>query len=217
MILVPVVLVALGALLFANYEVVSKTRLYDEDTLYEIRLFDAVTIKAKPDVKPSPDVLNSLLLVVAATLSLGTAILLGLVASAPRPRRFFGIVSAGAAFLAADELMGGHETIGQNLGFLADLPGIDRADDAVVVVYGLIALALIVIFRDVILSARGAMRYFAAAVAVMALASALDVLGVTGVEEAVEILGSLLGLLGFGALAMHHLRAAGVIPAAAGS
>ena len=115
-------LLVFAALASQNYEVVSKTRLYDSDTLYEIRLFDAFNVKAKPDVKPSPDVLNSLLLVVAATLSLGTAILLGLVSSAPRPRRFFGIVSAGAAFLAADELMGGHETIGQNLGFLADLP-----------------------------------------------------------------------------------------------
>ena len=215
LIAVPVLaLLVLGALASQNYEIVSKTKLYDADTLYEIRLFDAVTVKAKPDVKPSPDVLNSLLLVIAATLSLGTAVLLHMLAAAARPKLFFAVVAAGAYFLAGDELMGGHESIGYNLEFLADLPGIDRADDAVVVAYGLVALAIVILFRDVILGARGAMKYFAAAVVILGLASLLDVLAVPGLEEMVEILGSLVGLLGFGALALHYLREAGVIPEA---
>ena len=207
-------LLVLLVLASQNYEVLSKKRLYDSDTLYEIRLFDLFNVKAKPDVKPSPDVLNSLLLVIAATLSLGTAVLLHMLAAAPRPRLFFGVVAAGAYFLAADELMGGHESIGLNLEFLADLPGIDRPDDAVIVFYGLIALAVVVLFRDVILGARGAMKYFAAAVVIMGLASVLDVLAVPGLEELMEILGSFVGLLGFGALALHYLREAGVIPEA---
>ena len=207
-------LLLLGAVASQSYEVVSKTRLYDADTLYEIRFFDAFNVKAKPDLKPSPDIVNGLVLVIAATLALGTAVLLRLVAAARRPTHFFGLIAAGAYFLAADELFGIHESIGLNFEFLADLPGIDRPDDAVIILYGLIALAVVVLFRDVILGARGAMRYLVGALVIMAAASVLDVLGVpVALENAVEVLGSVVGLLGFGALALHYLREAGVIPA----
>ena len=46
----------------------------------------------------------------------------------PRPReqrlgRFFALLAIGAGFLAADELLALHETIGHNLGFLQDVTG----------------------------------------------------------------------------------------------
>ena len=56
-------------------------------------------------------------------------------------RRTFVTAGLGSAFLAADDLLGVHETIGHNLGFFASLPGIDHPDDLIVGIYGLAVLA----------------------------------------------------------------------------
>ncbi|CAA9472139.1 MAG: hypothetical protein AVDCRST_MAG69-167, partial [uncultured Solirubrobacteraceae bacterium] len=52
-------------------------------------------------------------------------------------RTAFAWAGAGAAFLAADDLLAAHETLGHNLGFLAALPLIDHPDDLIVGLYGL--------------------------------------------------------------------------------
>ena len=113
---VPPLLLVLALILLRNYEVLAKTLVPGTDSsyVYRMRLFDAFTLKAQPDVKPSLDVVNTYVLVVASTLSFGCALLLHLNGVARRPLRFFLVVGIGALWLAADELMGGHETIGAN-------------------------------------------------------------------------------------------------------
>ena len=86
-----------------------------------------------------------------------------------------------------------------------------RPDDAIVAVYGLIAIAIVWYFRDVLREAHHALRLFGASVLTLILASILDLIGVHWLEEPVEVVASMLGPLGFGALALHHLIAAGVV------
>lgn len=209
------VLLVLAFVVSQNYEVVSKTPIAGtEDTLYKIRFFDAFTVSLRPEVKPSSDVVNVYLLTVASTVALVVALLLRVARVEPAPRvlAFFVCVFAGAAFLAADELMGIHESIGVNLTFLENLPGIDRADDAVVVAYGLGALAFVYAFRRVFLDAPAALKLFAAGAVIFVGASGFDVLGVAALEELVEVAASFVGILGFLALALHYLRVAGIVP-----
>jgi hypothetical protein len=80
------------------------------------------------------------------TALLGAACALGAVAvalarrGAPRAGTF-AAAAAGLAFLAADDLLAAHETLGHNLGVLAGLPVIDHPDDVIVGLYGLVAAA----------------------------------------------------------------------------
>ena len=56
-------------------------------------------------------------------------------------RRTFVTAGLGSAYLAADDLLAIHETVGHNLGALAALPVIDHPDDLIVGLYGLAVLA----------------------------------------------------------------------------
>ena len=217
LVVAPIVLVVVGFILLRNYEVLEKQPVpgATDSYLYRIRLFDAVTFKAEPDVIPSLDIVNTYVLVVASTLSLATAFLLNLTTRRPPSLHFFVMVGVGSLWLAADELLGGHETIGNNATFLGDLFHASHPDDPVIVIYVLIGLAIVIAYRRVILEARNAMKFFGAAVAALAVAAAADSLSVAALEEPVEVLGSLLGLMGFGALALHHLHAAGIVPSVA--
>lgn len=84
-------------------------------------------------------------LVTVAALA-GVAVALALVAAllirqgSPDARAFI-TATAGAVFLAADDLLGAHETVGHNLGLLASLPIIDHPDDVVFGIYGLVVVA----------------------------------------------------------------------------
>ena len=68
----------------------------------------------------------------------------------PAVRRTFLQAGAGVAYLAADDLLAIHETIGHNLGSLAALPAIDHPDDVVVGIYGLVVCAFAWRHRDLL-------------------------------------------------------------------
>lgn len=213
----PVIAVVLGYVALHSYEVVSKTPAPDaaDSILYHLRVF-GVSLEAIPEVKPSADVLNSYLLVVGSTISVGAALLIHL--NQPgmvRAVRFFMITGIGTLYLSADELMAFHENIGLNMSWLADLPGVQHPDDVIPLLYGVIALGLIFYFRDVIFAAREAVRLFALAGALFVCAALLDISNLSqSLEDFVEVASTCTGLVAFGALLVHHLRLAGVVPAA---
>jgi hypothetical protein len=104
-----------------------------------------------------------------------------------RMRRFYAFVTAGLAYLAADELFAFHETLGHNLRFLADLPGVERPDDVVFLSYGLPLAIFAWCFRDILFANRRATRVFALGTALFAVAAAGDVAGVA-IDEPAEVL-----------------------------
>jgi hypothetical protein len=212
---IPVLAVALGYVALQSYEVVSKGPAPDatDSILYHLRVF-GVSLEVVPEVKPSPDVLNTYLLVVGSTLAVGAAVLIAL--NRPQMMRVvhcFAIIGAGALYLAADELMAFHENIGRNLPWLADLPGVTHPDDVLPLLYGLIALGIVVYFRDVIFAAHEAIKLFVLAGGLFVVAAILDVVDLSqSLEDFVEVASSCTGLIAFGALLVHHLRLAGVVP-----
>ena len=208
-------LLALAYLASENYEVVREGRLFPEikSKVYEVRLFDAITIYVAPEhgVKPL-DTLNG---VVLAAIS-GVAFLASFqLARSPRAvalvRRFFVVSSLGFAYLAVDELFGVHETIGANARFLADLPGVKHPDDVVIALYAIPVFVAVWYFRSAIFSSPRARLLFAAALGFYVAAALLD-LGGPLLDEPAELLSSILTLAGVTTIALE--QAAGAEPPA---
>jgi hypothetical protein len=155
--------------------------------VYEIRVLDLFDAYADEESRPTPDKLSSIGLVAAASMSLMTLLLLNAAAAGPRVRRFYAFATAGLIFLAADELFAFHETLGHNLRFLADLPGVERPDDLVFLSYSVPLAIFAWAFRDILLAERTAVQLFAVGGALYAIAVVGDLAGV-GVDEPAEVI-----------------------------
>src|SRR5919107_4463461 len=173
--------------------------------IYKIRVLDLVNVYADEESRPSPDKLSSAGLVAAASMSLMTLLLLGAVAAPDRLRRFYACATAGLAFLAFDELFAFHETLGHNLRFLADLPGVERPDDIVFFLYSVPLAAFAWSFRDVLLSNRNALGLFAVGTVFFAISAAADLAGV-GIDEPAEVVASLCLFAGLAVITVAVLR-----------
>lgn len=102
-------------------------------------------------------------------------------------RRVLRTAAAGAAFLAADDLLAIHETIGHNLGALAALPVVDHPDDLIMGLYGLVVLGFGLRHRALL--PPQALRPVLIAVAAGGLAVAHDLLPLHArvIEEGLEV------------------------------
>jgi hypothetical protein len=163
--------------------------------VYKIRVLDLVTIYADEESRPIPDKLSSVGLVATATMALMALLLLTAARSERRLRRFYLLLTLGIAYLAADELFAFHETIGHNLRFLTDLPGVERPDDLVFLSYALPVGVFAWLFRDIFLAHRLAVQLLVAGAAFFAIATVGDIVGV-GVDEPAEVVASVLLLAG---------------------
>lgn len=198
----------IGALaLLSTAEVVDEgygLRPYDSGKVYEIELAGSFTIYADEESRLASDLLTGSALIALAAAA-GMAYLL---LRAARGRRrlllFYGLAAAGFAFLAVDELLAVHETVGHNLLFLSDVPGVDRPDDALYALYAVPALAFVVYFRDVLVDSTWAARLFGGAVAAFLCAGVADLAGL-GIDELIEPLVALLIASGFLSLIATHL------------
>jgi len=159
--------------------------------VYKIRILDAVTIYADEESRPIPDKISSSGLIAIATMSLMALLLLRAAHAGPRLMRFFLLLSIGLAYLAADELLAIHETVGHNLRFLADVPGVERPDDLVFALYIVPVAWFAWAFRDIFRGERTVVALLAAGAAFFLLAAAGDVAGV-GIDEPAEVVASLL-------------------------
>jgi hypothetical protein len=189
------------------YEVVDQgrdLRPYESGEIYEIRVADSVTVYAAEESRPDTDAISGSALVALATASLMTFLLLAATGAAMRLRAFYAVAAAGFAFLALDELFAVHETVGHNLLFLSDLPGIERPDDAIFALYVIPAVAFLLYFRDILTGSRRAVWLFAAAIGVFLLAGLSDVAGV-GTDELLEVVSAGFIVGGFVTLIVAHL------------
>jgi hypothetical protein len=192
------------------YSVVDKghdIRPYDSGVVYKIRLLDTVNVYAAEESRPDPDAISGSAMVALATAALMTALLLGATGARSRLRNFYALSAAGFGFLAIDEFFALHETVGHNLLFVADIPGVERPDDVIFALLVVPAAIYLYIFRDVIASSRRAVRFFAVALGLFVLAGISDIAGV-GTDELFEVLsaGAIVG--GFVSLIAMHLSAA---------
>jgi hypothetical protein len=179
---------------------------YDAGTVKEVRVLDSVTVYVDGERKPGPSVIGGIALIVLATAAFMTAIALWLSGAARRLRTFYLLAAAALGYAGLDELFAIHESIGHNLQFLADVPGISRPDDLVIALYLIPAAAFAYVFRDVLLSSRQAALALGAALGLFALSTAGDLLGKTTVEEYLELCSGICIAAGLGMLMFWHLR-----------
>ena len=125
---------------------------YPSSKVAKVRIADTATVYIETERPPVADIVNGAAMLAAAALALACYWLLRRIGPADRAVLFFGLLGAGVGFLALDELFGLHETLGHNMRFLADLPGIDRPDDVILTLYALPAFAFVVAFRDLVLA-----------------------------------------------------------------
>jgi hypothetical protein len=196
------------------YEVVDEgrdLRPYDAGEVYEIRIADSVTLYAAEESRPEMDRISGSALVALATAAFIAYLLLTAAQATRRLRLFYALSAAGLAFLALDETFGIHETLGHNLIFLADVPGVERPDDLIIALYLIPAIAFLVYFRDLFVDSRWAVRFFALAIATFALAEFSDLAGLP-TDEPLEMLSAAAVVGGFAALLVAHLSRALDLP-----
>ncbi|MEA2330209.1 MAG: hypothetical protein QOH58_347 [Thermoleophilaceae bacterium] len=161
--------VALGALfLMARfaYEVEDKGKgpgivPYESGLIYKVRVLDTFTVYAPYEARPDSDKISSIGLAAATTMMLMALVLLNAAGANARLRRFFGFASAGLALLTFDETFALHETVGHNMHFLADVPGVERPDDLIFALYPIAVGVFAWRYRDVLLAHPRAVRLFA--------------------------------------------------------
>ena len=180
-------------------------RPYDSGVVHKVEVGDFLTVYVDDESKRiGADLISGMVLVALATAAAITLLLLSAAGAAKRLRVFYALSALGLGFLAFDELGAIHETLGHNMPFLVDLPGVHRPDDVVYAVYVLPALAFLFFFRDILASSRLGRRLFVGAFALFVIAGLLDVAGLA-LDEPFEILVAVAIAAGFVSLMVTHL------------
>jgi hypothetical protein len=140
---------------------------------------------------------SGILLVASAGLSLAIARRLAGRALA----RFWLVAGVGFLFLTADELTLIHEGVDKwihaRLGWPADDPITDHIDDAIMVLYGIVALVWAFRYRETLLRLRWATRLLSTAFVAFLVMESLDVVDVSKtLEEAVKVMSEALIVVG---------------------
>lgn len=199
------VLVALQSL----SEVVDKghdLRPYESAIVHKVRIADAVTVYIDDESKRiGADLVSGFVLIALGTAAALTAWLLSTVRASRRLVLFYSLSALGLSLLAIDELGGIHESVGHTLPFLADLPGVERPDDAVFAVYLVLAAGFAFLFRDVIFGSPLSKRLFGFALMAFAVVAVFDLTGFV-LDEPLEVLVALLVAAGLVTLMNEHLR-----------
>ena len=202
---------AFGLMCLSTAEVVDRGELlpYVKGyTIYKVRVLDRYEFFVEPDVKPSGDLFNGYVLVGIAFMSLTFAVVMKVVSAAPPGKTFWLFVCMffGASYLAADEVLGIHETLGHNMQFLTTIvPIAERPDDAIIMFYGIPALLFVVYFYRTLLASKAAIVCFIAALAMFALGAVSDGLTLP-IEEFCEMISSICLIAGVVALGIHHIK-----------
>ena len=178
---------------------------YDAGTVKEVRVLGSATVYVDGEPKPGPSVIGGIALIILATAAFMTAAALSLAHARRRLVAFYLFVCAGLGFAGIDELFAVHESVGHNLQFLVDVPGVSRPDDLVIALYLVPVLAFGYMFRDVFTSDRRAALALGAGVAFFALSSAADLAGLKA-EEYLELLSGICIATGIAVLMRTHLR-----------
>lgn len=191
-----------GVLVARQGEVVARGRLHPAFADYEVDRVRMAGVELYVDRSThAGDALTAVaLLLAAAVLGVAAHRLSG------ATRRTFATAAGGAAFLAADDLLSAHETIGHNLASLMSIPLVDHPDDAVLALYALVVAGFLWRSRRLLRGSPRAPWLVAVVAAALAVAHDVSPLHLGAIEEALEVVAAAAGLVGVIALARTHLR-----------
>ena len=174
---------------------------YTEHDVLRVRVFDAFNVLVAPETRANTDLMNVIVLCLLA----GTAILAAVLSPSGRWRIFFALAAAGAFVAAIEEGFELTETLGYNLGWLAD-QGIPVRKIDVLDVFP--AAAFIWVFRDFLAASTTALWFLVFGAALFAGSILLEIVVLTPVEDVFEVVASVSLFLGFLVLATERLRPA---------
>jgi hypothetical protein len=180
---------------------------YESGEVYKVEVLGSFTVYADGESRPSPSLIQGSLLAVLATAAFMTFFFLRRLGARREVVQFYLLASAGLAFLALDELFALHETVGHNLRFLADLPGVKRPDDVLVLLYVIPLAYCAYRFRGVIAESSRALKLFAVGIGFFLLAAIADLTS-SRVEEGLELVSLISVLAGFVTLFLKHVAEA---------
>ena len=123
-------------------------------------------------------------------------------------RRTFLAAGLGAAYLSGDDYFAVHETIGHNLGVLAELPIVDHPDDVIMGVYALIVCAFAWRHRSLLAGAPRGPWLAALVLAGLAVGHDLLPLHMSGLEEGLEVAAGLAMVWAVALVVRHRLPVA---------
>jgi len=177
---------------------------YQTGDVYRVKVLDTVTIYADGESRPAPSMIQGAFLVALATAAFMTFFFLRRARARPKVVQFYLVASAGLAFVAFDELFALHETVGHNVRWLADLPGVERPDDVLVLLYAIPLAYCAYRFRDVLTESRRAMWLLGTGLGFFAIAVFADMTSAP-LEEGFEFLSVAAIMAGFVTLFLHHV------------
>lgn len=193
------------AALSGHYEVLAKGQLlpYTEARVYRVRFFDRFDLWVEPEHRPSADALTAYFLTGLAFVSLAFAWLLHRLGDR-RTAPMFALMFLGGSYLAADEYLGLHESIGHNLQFLATLPGVKRPDDVVIALYTVPAALFAWAYRRPLSISRPALTLLAGGAVLFVTAALADLASAPG-EELLEVGAAFVILLAVAETGLAHV------------
>jgi hypothetical protein len=199
----------LAALVLGDEPLVSKRGTvdvsYPAGEVKEVRVLGAVDVYYDGEPKPGASVLGAIALFVLATASFVTFVALRFAGARRQLRWFWLIAAAGLAVAATDELFAVHESVGHNLPWVADIPGVKRPDDFLIGFYLVGALAFAWWFRDVLQEYRPTLFCMVAAIGWFALSAGADLVS-SRTEEWFELFAGLFVAAGLLLLMHRHLK-----------
>lgn len=191
----------LGVLVARQGTVVARGNLHPAFADYEVERVRIAGVELYVDRSAhTGDALTAIALLAAAGLLLVAA---GRLSGSARSA--FAWAGGGAAFLAADDLLSAHETIGHNLAWLGRLPVIDHPDDAVLALYAVVAASFAWRHRGLLEDSPRGPWLLAGIAAALAVGHDVLPLHLGAVEEGLEVLAAASGLVGVVTLARTHL------------
>ncbi len=194
---------------YNNYEVVNKGQLLDHTSgyIYQIRFFDKFDIYLEPENRPNSDLVTFCFLLGSGFIGMVFFFILGTGQAAARPRVLwlYLITFFGMNYLAFDEFLGIHESIGHNMPFLTALPFVKRPDDAIVMFYLIPCAIFALLFYTEFLSCTKSILAGVLAFGLIFLAAVSDVLTLP-LEEPLEVLAGACIFCSFLFLGQHHLN-----------
>lgn len=193
---------------FNNYEVIDKGQLlsYSEGQIYHIRFFEKYDVFLEPENRPNSDLIMFYFLLGTGFVSIVFFFILGLskrVAKSKVPLLFL-CCFFGMHFLAFDEFLGIHESIGHNMTILARLPLVKRPDDAIIILYLIPCSIFGLIFYKEFFECKSALYTGIGAFLLISLAAVSDLLTLP-FEELLEIFAGMLIFSSILFLGLYHL------------
>ena len=177
-------------------------------SIYKIRVFDKYEFYVEPDDIPDESTLNAYILVGIAFISLTILVIMRAlgVPSSDKRRLLFLFMCIGTNYLAADEYIGIHETLGHNMQFLTSIvPFAKRPDDVVILSYSIPMFVFLYFFYRYLLVSKIATTMFIAAVIFYVFAAVSDGL-ILPMEEILEVLSSASIIVGVLSLGVHYIE-----------